>query len=186
MHQKKNSTQQSSAAVKTNNYGQTVLTEKNILNLIYEDKWNTIKECVVPDEKFVNQYNKQIRENKDRFNSLNINNDEIGQDLFDQNNRISWYMPDEYKNFDIEDYVLGLCNTAEEKARVEQELDLFKSHAMVDVLCFLKYLVDTMRKKNIVWGVGRGSSVASYILYLLGVHKVDSIKYNLDPKEFLR
>ena len=35
-------------------------------------------------------------------------------------------------------------------------------------------------------GVGRGSSVASYILYLIGVHRIDSIKYNLDWKEFLR
>jgi len=63
---------------------------------------------------------------------------------------------------------------------------LFKSHAMMDVLQFLKYMVDTLRENNIVWGVGRGSSVASYVLYLLGVHKVNSIKYNLDPTEFLR
>jgi DNA polymerase III alpha subunit len=50
----------------------------------------------------------------------------------------------------------------------------------------MKYLVDTLRKNNVVWGVGRGSSVASYILYLIGVHKVDSIKYNLDINEFLK
>jgi DNA polymerase III alpha subunit len=43
-----------------------------------------------------------------------------------------------------------------------------------------------MRSNNIVWGVGRGSSVASYVLYLLGVHKVDSIKYGLDIREFLK
>ena len=56
----------------------------------------------------------------------------------------------------------------------------------MDVLQFLKYMVDTLRENNIVWGVGRGSSVASYVLYLLGVHKVNSIKYDLDPTEFLR
>jgi DNA polymerase III alpha subunit len=50
----------------------------------------------------------------------------------------------------------------------------------------LIYIIDTMRKNNIVWGVGRGSSVASYILYLLGVHKVDSVKYNLHIEEFLK
>jgi DNA polymerase III alpha subunit len=43
-----------------------------------------------------------------------------------------------------------------------------------------------MRKENIVWGVGRGSSVASYVLYLIGVHKIDSLYYNLDVEEFLR
>jgi DNA polymerase III alpha subunit len=57
---------------------------------------------------------------------------------------------------------------------------------MLDLLRYLKYLVDTMRSKNILWGVGRGSSVASYCLYLLGIHKVDSVKYDLDIKEFLK
>ena len=95
-------------------------------------------------------------------------------------------MPDEYKQLDIEQYVLDLAKTNEEKERVNFELELFKSYAMIDVLKFLKYMVDTLRKNNIVWGVGRGSSVASYVLYLLGVHKVNSIKYNLDPTEFLR
>jgi len=34
--------------------------------------------------------------------------------------------------------------------------------------------------------VGRGSSVASYCLYLLGVHKINSLKFDLDIKEFLK
>jgi DNA polymerase III alpha subunit len=46
--------------------------------------------------------------------------------------------------------------------------------------------VETMRVNNIVWGVGRGSSVASYVLYLIGVHKIDSMYYDLDIEEFLR
>jgi DNA polymerase III alpha subunit len=48
------------------------------------------------------------------------------------------------------------------------------------------YLVDVMRENSVVWGVGRGSSVASYVLYLIGVHKIDSVKYNLDFKEFFK
>jgi DNA polymerase III alpha subunit len=43
-----------------------------------------------------------------------------------------------------------------------------------------------MKANNIIWGVGRGSSVASYVLYLLEVHRVDSMYYNLDIREFLR
>jgi DNA polymerase III alpha subunit len=57
---------------------------------------------------------------------------------------------------------------------------------MLDLLRWLKYFVDTAKQRNIIWGVGRGSSVASYVLYLIGVHKIDSIKYKLDWKEFLR
>jgi DNA polymerase III alpha subunit len=57
---------------------------------------------------------------------------------------------------------------------------------MFDLLRFLVYIVDVMREQDIVWGVGRGSSVASYVLYLIGVHKIDSLYYDLDIAEFLR
>jgi DNA polymerase III alpha subunit len=57
---------------------------------------------------------------------------------------------------------------------------------MFDLLFYLKYLVDTLRENKVLWGVGRGSSVASYVLYLIGVHKIDSLKYNLDIAEFLK
>jgi DNA polymerase III alpha subunit len=54
------------------------------------------------------------------------------------------------------------------------------------LLKYLKYLVDVMTENKIIWGVGRGSSVASYVLYKLGVHRIDSMFYNLDVHEFLR
>jgi DNA polymerase III alpha subunit len=50
----------------------------------------------------------------------------------------------------------------------------------------MKYIVDTLRANNIVWGVGRGSSVASYVLHLIGVHKIDSIKYSIPIEEFFK
>jgi DNA polymerase III alpha subunit len=79
-----------------------------------------------------------------------------------------------------------MCTTEEQTNRVTQELELFVQHKMFDLLFYLKYLVDTLRANNVLWGVGRGSSVASYVLFLIGVHKIDSIKYNLDIKEFLK
>ena len=170
----------------TNSIGQATVNERNIVELIYQNKFPNIKNCLIPNE-LVEKYNSIVSTNKDSLELLSSTIDtSIDQDLFDQNNRLNWFMPEEYKQFDIENYVLGICKTSEETERVNYELDLFKSHAMMDVLQFLKYMVDTLRKNNIVWGVGRGSSVASYVLYLLGVHKVDSIKYNLDPTEFLR
>ena len=170
-----------------NNIGQSILTERNIIELIYQNKTHNIKNCVISQNDSIQKYNNLVSENKDPIEIFQtIINDQDGQDLYDQNNRLNWFMPAEYKQFDIEDYVLGLCETSEQKQRVDYELSLYKSHAMMDVLQFLKYMVDTLRKNNIVWGVGRGSSVASYVLYLLGVHKVNSIKYNLDPTEFLR
>lgn len=97
-----------------------------------------------------------------------------------------WHMPDEYKNLDIAEYVLSLCNTQEQLQRVGEELLLYQEHDLFNLLRYLKYLVDVMRENQVIWGVGRGSSVASYVLYLLGVHRIDSMYYDLDPREFLR
>ena len=63
---------------------------------------------------------------------------------------------------------------------------MFQERDLFDLLRYLAYLVEVMKKNNIIWGVGRGSSVASYVLYLLGVHRIDSMFYELDPGEFLR
>jgi DNA polymerase III alpha subunit len=73
-----------------------------------------------------------------------------------------------------------------ELQRVGTELLLYQERNMFDLLRFLVYIVDVMREQDIVWGVGRGSSVASYVLYLIGVHKIDSLYYDLDIAEFLR
>ena len=83
-------------------------------------------------------------------------------------------------------YIASKCVTADQLQRVKTELELYKKFQLEKLLRFLIYLVDTLRENKIVWGVGRGSSVASYVLYLIGLHKVDSLKYNLDINEFLR
>ena len=102
-------------------------------------------------------------------------------------------IPQHYKDIDIEEYIVKLIPHAEDQTdklaylkRVEEELALYKARNLYPVLQLLIYIIDTMRINGCVWGVGRGSSVASYILYLIGVHKIDSIKYNLDITEFLK
>jgi DNA polymerase III alpha subunit len=86
---------------------------------------------------------------------------------------------------DIEDFLIQQCPN-DNLDRLNQELLLFKNHNMISVLKTMKFIVDTLRANNIVWGVGRGSSVASYALYLMGVHRVDSVKYNLPINEFFK
>lgn len=111
---------------------------------------------------------------------------DVEQKQFDTMCQSEWFMPDEYKNFDILQYLVDKCESADEYVRVVDEFEEFQKRDMINLLRYMKYLVDFMRENNIVWGVGRGSSVASYILYLIGVHRIDSIKYNLDWREFLR
>lgn len=117
--------------------------------------------------------------------NLRVTNELLEYPLFsDYSNE--WFMPDEYKTLDICEWILLQCKTNEQLLRVQKELELFESHNMIDVLRFMKFLVDTLRNNSIVWGVGRGSSVASYVLFLIGVHKIDSIKYDLPIDEFFK
>lgn len=105
---------------------------------------------------------------------------------FDQQCQNNWLIPDDYKNFDVVGYCLEKCKSDVETQRVLDEIDAFTQKNMMPVLRTLKYLVDTFRQHGVVWGVGRGSSVSSYVLFLIGVHKINSIKYQLDWREFLR
>lgn len=97
-----------------------------------------------------------------------------------------WHMPTEYLTLDIAQHVLDLCASEAELQRCGQELLLYQERDLFDLLRYLKYLVDVMTENHVIWGVGRGSSVASFVLYKLGVHRIDSLFYNLDPHEFLR
>ena len=112
---------------------------------------------------------------------------DVDEKTFDGVCQSEWFMPDEYKELDVVGHLYNLCKGDDERFhRVNEELAEFERRGMFDLLRYMIYLVDFMRKNNIVWGVGRGSSVASYVLYLIGVHKINSIQFGLDWKEFLR
>lgn len=106
--------------------------------------------------------------------------------VFDQESQSRWHMPEEYRQLDIAEYILGLCTTEAELQRCGHELLLYQEKDLFNLLRYLKYLVDLMTENRVIWGVGRGSSVASYVLYKLGVHRIDSMFYKLEPEEFLR
>lgn len=97
-----------------------------------------------------------------------------------------WDIPDKYKKIDVKEYLLNKCLTDEEQERVLEEWSMFEERGLIPLLQFLLFIVEYMRENEIVWGVGRGSSVASYSLYLMGVHKVNSLRYDLPIEEFLK
>lgn len=122
----------------------------------------------------------------DPIGVFNEHIEDIERQEYDSNNQTNWKMPESYKEFDIASWVLSQCSSDHERQRVGQELLMYVDRGLFPMLQYLKYLVDLMRENRIVWGVGRGSSVCSYVLFLIGVHKIDSLYYDLDINEFLR
>ena len=77
------------------------------------------------------------------------------------------------------------CERQRRYQRIEDELSLFERIEKIQYLACLLYIIEQFKKNGIVWN-GRGSSAASYVLYLIGAHRVDSVKYNIDPIEFFK
>ena len=96
-----------------------------------------------------------------------------------------WFIPKEYQCMDIEAFLVDHC-PEQNYDRLLQEMELYRSHNLIPVLRAMKYVVDTLRSNGIVWGVGRGSSVASYVLFIIGIHNIDSVKYKLPINEFFK
>lgn len=170
-----------------NNFGQLIFSENDVVDLVMQGKDISSMSNMIVDQSVDTSQLVQLLENHEFLNTWQTNSDKsITVQQFDAENQSNWFMPDKYKQFDVAEYVLGLCKTQEELQRVGHELLLFQERDLFNVLRYMKYLVDVMRENNLVWGVGRGSSVASYVLYLLGVHRVNSMFYDLDVNEFLR
>lgn len=172
------------AKAKINDYGDCVYTEDDLLEIIYSNPDLDISKIIV-----------------DSAESYNMTIDQLGVDLpkvlherrhsetvneFDRKNNSVWFMPESYQKIDVKQFLLDRCTNDTERQRVEEEYALFSKKNFVRVLQFLIYFVDTLRSNNVVWGVGRGSSVSSFCLFLIGIHKINPLTYNLDYREFLR
>jgi len=170
--------------MKYDQYGQTYTTSNELCDLLYKNPTLDISLFQVEDSI---EYNRSVAELHAELDLLDSYHN-ISQTVeeFDAILRRNWRMPKEYKELDIAAYVLGLCKEEHELQRVGEELILYQERNLFDLLRYLKYLIDTLRKNSIVWGVGRGSSVASYVLFLIGVHKIDSLYYKLNIDEFLK
>jgi DNA polymerase III alpha subunit len=163
-------------------YGRIALEQDDIIDVMMTDPDVTIKRALVKDCDLTH-----VQELLDEvYDFQQYSNLDIPVSEFDAQNQVNWHMPDEYKDLDIAKWLIEQCKTQPELQRVGEELLLFQERDLFDLLKYLKYLVDTMRQHQVIWGVGRGSSVASYVLYLIGIHKVDSMYYDLPITEFLR
>ncbi len=157
-------------------YDQFILNEFDLIDLLMRGRsFVDLSRCIVDDELNASLLNCQL------YQPITISQKE-----FDEKNQAEWRMPEKYKDLDIKRYIIDKCINNQEIERCNSELILYKEKNLLDVLKYMVYLVDLMRDNNIIWGVGRGSSVSSYVLFKIGLHKINSIEYDLDIKDFLR
>ena len=173
--------------MRTDKAGRVVLDTDDCVELLYNDNF---KDNIVVDlDSDVDLYNKYTYIMNTGYSVLEQVSEIDNIDEFDKLNQEIWFMPDKYKKLDIVDYLMEKARKKTHTLhylRTEAELGVYEKRGLFSLLQVLVYLVDTMKERNIVWGVGRGSSVASYVLFLIGIHKVDSVKYELDFNEFLK
>jgi DNA polymerase III alpha subunit len=175
--------------MKTDELGIPRFSNRDLINMIYSGHADKMHAVLCEKETNTEKFNNALVENGlDPLNWYVPIVVDVSE--FDSVCQTHWLMPDEYKNIDVWKYLIKKC---EEKghwpdniSRITAEYREFESRKMLHLLQYMIYLVDFMRENDIVWGVGRGSSVASYVLYLIGVHRIDSVQYDLDWTEFLR
>jgi len=131
------------------------------------------------------EFNTQVSE---REQLLPVQQEPINLDM-------GWQLPEEYQNLDLQEYMAKQFEkncpasyTPEmvEKAldRIVDELQEVEARGMVQFMQTVIYIIDQLRENNVLWGVGRGSSCASYLLYLIGLHVVDCVVLDVPADEF--
>jgi DNA polymerase III alpha subunit len=171
---------------KTDDYGRVVFDEQDLLELFYKGQSQST-DIIAVDCEAIHAYNNWCK----TFDSLEKQFDvsqplDVTPDEFHDQRQSDWLMPPEYLEIDLDAWFSDRVSTEVERARVKHEMVLFRERGMEDALRLFIYITEALREAGVWWGVGRGSSVASYCLYLIGVHKVDSIKYDLNINEFLK
>lgn len=144
-----------------------------------------------------NLYTTEITKEINDYNRLVNSDNQISIKTANKELNTNWNIPNEYKQINIKNYILDKlgnevieCHLSDKDvilrvSRIIKELKIYNKLNLNDLLRALIYIIDTFNKENVVWGVGRGSSVSSYVLYLIGVHDIDSVLYDLNFSEFL-
>lgn len=164
---------------------------------IVTDDLNTLMALMSKGVKVQQLFLKEITPEVNQYNLIASPCDRITTKDKMEDLSSDWIIPRSYETLDVKDYVVDklydksemeLYTNSDIKLRLKRiimELELFHARGLFPVLRAIIYVINTLEANNIVWGVGRGSSVSSYLLYLIGTHDVDSFKYNLDIVDFI-
>ncbi|MFY0658081.1 MAG: hypothetical protein JXR12_15190 [Neptunomonas phycophila] len=143
---------------------------------------------------FVTEINDEI----EQFNTMAVGDEQILTKTQMLPYSKKWNIPAEYKELNVFEYIVQkfektaeLDDLSEDEfderlTRLTAEYKHFQKKKLVPLLRTLIYVINTFEREKVVWGPGRGSSVSSYLLYVIGVHDVDSVLFGLNITDFLR
>jgi len=165
-------------------FGNCYLTESEAIETLYRNPSIDISTITMEDPTV---YNESVEKTRINFGKIRYYvKPTVSIKEFDETNQNTWHMPGEFKSIDIVDYVVGQCSNNQEVTRALEELYVYQKLNKLDLLKYMLYLVSVARLHNVVIGVGRGSSVSSFVLYLLGVHKINPLEFNIPMTDFLK
>lgn len=165
-------------------YGRYSIDSDRAIEILLEGR--DIEHAIFVDSVDVRLYNANVEQVLEKVGLSILQPLDVSEEEFHREQQKKWLMPQEYYLIDVLELLLSLCNTELERERVLMEYQMYKERDMIQLLQYMVYFRVYCTKNKHIIGVGRGSSVASYCLYLLGIHKVDSLKYKLDIGEFLK
>lgn len=171
--------------MKLDYYQNPILTKDEAVGCLLRGK--SIDGIFIDDSTEVELFNRNISRLTELHDEImSMPKQDISKIEYHRNLSEVWLMPNKYYDIDLKNWLLEKTSTTEERNRVEEEYKLYHEKNLENLLRLMMYLVDSFRKYGILWGVGRGSSVASYILYLIGINRINPLKYDLNIEEFLR
>lgn len=97
-----------------------------------------------------------------------------------------WMTPEPWASLDLMAWCMDRCGSEQEMARAALEISEFQKRDMIGTIRHLAFCADTWRSNGIFWGVGRGSSVCSFVLYLMGINRINPLEHDLDLGEWLK
>lgn len=171
---------------KINAYGEITLDEDEIIDAMLSgtDVTNVFIDDDAAYSKFERSASKVYTENLPLIKPYRKKDTEPERHLHRRS--LNWKIPSEYVYMDIVEFLIKQCTTDEEIQRVEHEVVEFNKRDELDVLRVMKYIVDMFREHNVVWGVGRGSSVSCFCLYLIGINKINPLKYGIPCTDYFK
>lgn len=134
------------------------------------------------------------------YNRMSLSSNPIlVKEGFDQSNIRSdvWKIPESFKQLSYDDIIDKLVDVQTARGitddanltrtkRIVTEMRAYEKANNLDMIRLMMYIISTLEQHKQIWGVGRGSSVSSYVLFLIGVHDIDSVEYDLDFTDFMK